>query len=772
MSITTIWNVLNNNVVNADIKRGIEIPMIQRDYAQGRNTTATKEIREIFLNNLLDGIEDVVSKNTNPLELDFIYGYLESGTFVPLDGQQRLTTLYLIHWYYAFKEQRLAEFKLPFSKFTYQTRQSSGEFLKKLSSEMTSEDHDALFNKGESFKTIITDKNWYFVNWKYDLTIQSCITMLDEIHRVFNQSDILFDDLTNEEKPPIVFNFLDIRDFGLSDDLYIKMNSRGKPLTKFENLKAELGRFIKLSAFNEKYDYELKHSGGSKKVDVETYFVTKIDTVWSDYFWNIRNVENNDFDDKLLNLLAFVSLNEVAKVNVDKFDFIIKEFDSVDSELSYYKFLTLKMLTEDSIIKYIDILDLLVNDDIIIRNYFNDNSLLDKKSIINQAFENDFKANYNERILFYAIFQFLLKNRDSLNEQEFIRWDRLVRNLVVNTIYNRPQDFHESIVAIDKIISNYSGDIYSTILNEEIKGFEPQQIKEEKLKIKLLLKSDRWEDFIQRAESHPYLNGQIIALLSFSGIYDNYLSDNQIDWTDDEDLEYYNGILFLYKKFDKLFDKNGLIDFDKEIFRRALLVKGDYLLYSTNWSLLINGLHRDISWKRLLKETGNRNSEYFIKRCNYLKELIGEIDLDNIDDSLKNIISNSECTDWRKDFIENPILIKKAKQYYLKIYEDDGIVNIYPLRKSKYNKDLDPEIKSILLQKKLIHEGVSEKDIELSFIESLNQFGISMIKNKKVKIAYNSSFDETYIIKQHSKEDVISKSENVIINYVLENFKN
>ena len=32
---------------------------------------------------------------------------------------------------------------------------------------------------------------------------------------------------------------------GLTDELYIKMNSRGKPLTQFEHFKAELERKIR-----------------------------------------------------------------------------------------------------------------------------------------------------------------------------------------------------------------------------------------------------------------------------------------------------------------------------------------------------------------------------------------------------------------------------------------------------------------------------------------------------------------------------------------------
>lgn len=772
MSSTTIWNVLNNKVLDLDIKRGINIPMIQRDYAQGRKNNKTTEIRKVFLNNILTALNNTIKEAKPPLELDFIYGYTESESFIPLDGQQRLTTLYLLHWYFAFKEQKLEEFKIPFSKFNYQTRQSSEDFLKNLVLKLTTADYERIFSENESFEKVIEDKNWYFISWKYDLTIQSIITMLDELHETFKHSDLLFSDLINEEKPSIVFNFLNIEKFGLSDDLYIKMNSRGKPLNDFENLKAELGRFIELSDFNEKYNYKLKHSSGDKSVDVETYFVTKIDTTWTDYFWDIRNEKTNAFDDKLLNLLAFVSLNELVKQDLEKFDATIKELDKEGTELSYYKFLKLKLLNEASIINYIEVLDLLVNENETIKAYLIDESLVDKKTIITQSFDNNFKAIYEQRLMFYAIYKFLLNTNYPINSEELKKWDRIIRNLIKNTIYNKSKDFQESIISIDKIIECYQGDIYQTILEEDIKGFDSQQIREEKLKIQLIKRSDKWLEFIVLAESHKYLNGQIIPLLSFSGIYDSFL-EKEIQWSENEDDVFYAKADMYYQKFIKLFNKNGLVDFNNELFRRALLVKGDYLLFKTNWSLLINGFQRDISWKRLLKETGNRSlkNDYYIKKCNYLKEVFDDIEINDIETSLKNIIDNHACTNWRKDFIENPILIKKSHDYYLKIYNNEGVRSIYTLRKSKYNKYLDPEIKSILLKQKLEKEGFEENEIELGFIETLNQFGITRIKNKRPKIVFNTNFEEKYLIRVKGNEDITSKSQKIIIEYIVNNFK-
>jgi uncharacterized protein with ParB-like and HNH nuclease domain len=77
----------------------ITIPVIQRDYAQGRTSPKVTEIRDGFLSAIIDVLQ---SNDRKHLVLDFIYGSTDSEEiFTPLDGQQRLTTLFLIYWYLA-----------------------------------------------------------------------------------------------------------------------------------------------------------------------------------------------------------------------------------------------------------------------------------------------------------------------------------------------------------------------------------------------------------------------------------------------------------------------------------------------------------------------------------------------------------------------------------------------------------------------------------------------------------------------------------------------
>ena len=77
---------------------------------------------------------------------------------------------------------------------------------------------------------------------KKDPTISSMLVMLDAIDLKFKEVEFLWERL---KRQAITFYFLPIKDMGLTDELYIKMNSRGKPLTRFENFKAELEQCIK-----------------------------------------------------------------------------------------------------------------------------------------------------------------------------------------------------------------------------------------------------------------------------------------------------------------------------------------------------------------------------------------------------------------------------------------------------------------------------------------------------------------------------------------------
>ena len=98
------------------------------------------------------------------------------------------------------------------------------------------------------------------------------------------------------ERPAITFQLLDLENFGLSDDLYIKMNDRGKPLTAFETFKARYEQELEIQ-FKGK-----TRSFGDESFSVAEFFSRRMDTTWADFFWTHRDTETNLYDEAVMNL--------------------------------------------------------------------------------------------------------------------------------------------------------------------------------------------------------------------------------------------------------------------------------------------------------------------------------------------------------------------------------------------------------------------------------------------------------------------------------------
>ena len=296
----------------------IIVPKLQRDYAQGRMGTNEGHVEQVRKDFLLALHEALTSEQEAPLNLDFIYGSVQGNVFTPLDGQQRLTTLFLLHWYLAYKDGKTGDFRElcinkdnpPKSKFRYEVRQSSTEFFDGLVGFVPPNDLES-----QPISKLIEDQPWYFRRWKQDPTVQSALHMLDAIHEKFGEEVELYDKLVNKEKPAITFHFLALNDFGLSDDLYIKMNARGKPLTPFEAFKAGFEEELKQDKFN-----GMKRKLNGEEVSWADYFARNIDTRWMDLFWNLvlkwkpDNNAENDVNDDLAERVDNAIMNVVRAV--------------------------------------------------------------------------------------------------------------------------------------------------------------------------------------------------------------------------------------------------------------------------------------------------------------------------------------------------------------------------------------------------------------------------------------------------------------------------
>ena len=276
---TSLWKLLE--------KYEIVIPIIQRDYAQGRKNK--EGLRYRFLSSLIDALQ-----NNLEMTLDFVYGGVQNGQMAPLDGQQRLTTLWLLHWYIAFRAGKLKDedVRKRLKRFYYATRPSSTDFCRRLVDEF----NDGNAEKENDITDYIRDQHWYFSYYNNDPTIQAMLMMIKGDRRKdekgnekepngleqFFGTNCDYEGLWNSligEECPIQFYHLDMvgENAPLMDDLYIKMNARGKQLTPFENFKAEL----------------IGYNNGDFVLDIndneDQQFVSNLDNSWMNIFWPYKH---------------------------------------------------------------------------------------------------------------------------------------------------------------------------------------------------------------------------------------------------------------------------------------------------------------------------------------------------------------------------------------------------------------------------------------------------------------------------------------------------
>lgn len=214
-------------------KYRVVIPGIQRHYVQGANNPKAESVRKQFIKEIFTAIEE----KQNEFNLHFIYGPINTDgedSFVPVDGQQRLTTLWLIARYAAEKAEPsdCKDLLRLLSRFTYEDRINAKRFCQALTCE------NSRWDITQDPNPDILCQDWFVDYWKEDETVASMIRMLSTIHEEWNkhQDTITAEDVLEAIASKIRFE-LKIDAFG--DDIYMKMNARGLQLTQWENFKAK-----------------------------------------------------------------------------------------------------------------------------------------------------------------------------------------------------------------------------------------------------------------------------------------------------------------------------------------------------------------------------------------------------------------------------------------------------------------------------------------------------------------------------------------------------
>ena len=305
--------------------KNVRIPQLQRDYVQGSDKA--KEIRDLFICDLVETLSaDTPEAKQKTLHLDFIYGstYEEAPAsglhphwkegelhfdipnsdvneptkvFLPLDGQQRLTSLWLLHWMLCPETEAAAAKKL-LSHFSYATRSSSRRFCAALVAHIGDGELKQQLKTNKA-KSALMEAPWFLPAWQKDPTVNSMIEMLVAIGIRLGEADTapLWKRL---QEGAITFTVIEIQsnEFRLTDELYIKMNNRGRLLTDWECDKAKAIECLGEVVFTEENAglWESLQANEQEKTPAD-YFSFRIDGRWQDFFWHLSRGGESPLED-------------------------------------------------------------------------------------------------------------------------------------------------------------------------------------------------------------------------------------------------------------------------------------------------------------------------------------------------------------------------------------------------------------------------------------------------------------------------------------------
>jgi len=614
----TFKELLEQGILGSDSSRHtiekLRIPRIQRSYAQGRKSEF--DIRENFLNEIFTALT-----SNNSLEMSFVYGAFDNGVFDILDGQQRLTTVFLVNWYILMRERQDLKSSKWLDKFCYETRKTSTDFISKLVSE------NFIFN--ETPKAEIESRKWFVLSYRQDSTVTSMITMLNAIHDKYQKlcCTNLAGSLDN-----LKFYLIPLDEYGLSEDLYIKMNARGLRLTPFDNFKADLVNYLRSNSFNS--STPLPGSTSCQTVPYDLYFSIQMDNSWIDLFWKIDGKKYDSLFFRFFYrymsskcITAFKSTIAYDQMKED-IDYLFFADVSENQQDKYKGFSAYSNWLSFSYVKDMDN----------ILNILKDHYLQDIKPYLTSPwgdtafmFDDSSKFERKSQIIFSSIIEYLGKTTTtSFSAVDFRQWMRVVWNIVENSnidglqpqmgVMRRLADIVNfgCVGSVYASLSTYSGTNLSMSVTEEVE------------KAKLVVRPNTtWEKSFIKAESNPFLKGMVSFFCDYSSpSFTPQVFDNR------------------YKLVNQMFCKDGISQvFKKEhvLIRAIISCFNDW--WTTNKLMNLRFTER-VESGTFLKNMIRSNKNVW-SMFNKLLARAGTMTINDVIDGLSQVISvaspNSNC---------------------------------------------------------------------------------------------------------------------------------
>lgn len=491
----------------------IRIPQLQRDYAQGREGDSITQIRETLIDEFYEAILD-----DKQLILNFIYGDKKDEVFTPIDGQQRLTTLFLLHWY-IFKRSKYVEGLNVLKKFSYLTRDTSKRFCERICETEVDFSMHCLDEQ-------IMDCYWFSGNFYADPTIKSMLVVIETIHKKFGKCpdfQIIQEKLTSDECP-IIFLWLSMDDFKNTDDLYIKMNARGKLLSDFEIFKAKLQNSTYMESIL-----------GESITDADkVLFISKYNNQFAELFYKFYQ---NQYDEAMMAfIMSYIRddyFSHASESGVPQKDYRndYKTIVNMNGNM-FYRFIEAGGMGYEKVSNPIQVISsALVKCDKLLETFAKEEQL-SVAQVINKKYydeseifkTNSLKATYEDSLVRYALYEYIYKfgyPKSDIQRESYNYWKRYVYNIVKNTEFGgRTEDICDAMVAFRKMVHSFNDETKKDVLTSIVaaKGSTAEikhQQKEEQIKAKLMLNDVEWNNMILEAEEY-FVDGQLGFILDFS----------------------------------------------------------------------------------------------------------------------------------------------------------------------------------------------------------------------------------------------------------------
>ena len=650
----------------------IYVPEFQRNYLQGDDSNESIKYKR---DRLLDDIFNCIESQSKSMDLGFIYGRVEESykgkLFYPYDGQQRLTTLYFLYLLIYFKFNKYDEIYSIKEKLSYQTRISTNRFIESfLSWILDSKEKDNIYNDfwnkdGKDLKGFIINQDWFMMTeWNYDVSIINMLSIIVEISgrikKNLGDKTGIDNFIDKDENNPFQFDFIYVDDISKSDDLYIKINARGKALAPFENLKSDIDEY---------WNNEDK---------------TKLDAEWTEYVWNQLDVNDKNkeksFDNSFYNLLSNIFYLQYL-VGLDRNNINDKKLSEIENKYKKgivdKEWITPKLCCDSPYQMISSFLDAMTGPFKSIKDEQIES--VNRKIFGLGDYQNNNGQNKMERADLFEIFVYYYSVSSLFNKNDMEFTDK--RNLLneIETVTNRiienqrpyldsPTYLVKALKSVKVLIDNSikSHGVYKFFLSidndkkELIRnGLMKEQVEEEILKAKLIDKDSRYVDLFDKSYKELKNKGQL-GFIFYLIIDNNDLSKIRVE---DVSYESFDKTLKQIIFIQNFIGKFGEFTNNYELLLRAILAKakGSFFWERRNNLLsfpLLNN-DRDISLHTFLNCYSSNNPEDVKYKFNLLdgfREVLNLFDpnKDNIEEVLKRIIEDYKKTDsnvWYKFFV-------------------------------------------------------------------------------------------------------------------------